>query len=1196
MYYLKLNLLVFLVFLFCMPLHAQTDPKQKAFEWVFGDLVKLDREMVQKVLNDTHGKRHYVDKDGDGKPEEVWFIDISPRHRADKRPVLVRVIDEKGNLRMGEEPGFAGCLYVADWNADGNVDGVIEYKDLDSDGDVDEMAIFFYNPGISKGLSVWWGRDDGDDNLMWYDIDYIYDQNVCQDLTHFGSDETFSLFAIQPEEKFWTPKIEIPFLFYDHDDDGYPEEVICVFGQEKAIYALRHSFDLDNDATIDSPRDFDVSMSAYAPGWTLGEHGMGNAFELILDPEKGGSYHLYPGAEQSETLTIRGIPTLPIIKRNAAQSFFKDIVWSRVLMTWDENDLNMGTGSKFERWEGVIPPSSEDKGFEFPAVGGPPCSPFNKRYELVLNPASANEFYFSPSDSRIHIKHSDRTWIKVDYDFDQKIDMYYLWTDTNKDGILDKIEVDIDGDGKFDDSWMLDVSSIQHVQWNFRDMNKVYAPVIVNETPLVYQLNSTLQQAVKTIRPDAEKAPAWEMIEHKFRTAPLSIENCERLLNSDASILYFMRIAADYDIAMLKKAYKNKTFWKKFDIARGKNDLQEMTRLINESFKILSVGDNYADWVNDLRMKPAPGKRTAWDNTWYPPNWGWESEKAAFRCYDGHFDLFGKRMDTLIFPVAVHEAMKSPGIYHTEKPWGMDIYHAGTTGGCGGLILYVDDIAYPVVRNKEGDPVFTGQLLKETPDTVSLQFTATGVGPKDAPYNVFITVSAISGRYDSPIEVRVEGASERSLKLGIGMNVLPTERYFMDKSLGITGVWGFHDPEIGWIGTGVIFPADRFLYTDERPEEHRVVLKYNPGETVRYHIQGDWLRAHRYPVAPGMKEWKEKLIKTVAIQKNTEEKNRNWEMKRNRILDSLQAAMGTLPSFKDLPSFDIQYRDSLKEEDYTRYLINFRVAENEYLPAYLYIPARKKEPNRKYPAMLALHQTMYWGKDDADGKTKNMGYARELAQRGYVVISPDFPGFGDLSNYDFQNDRYLSGSMKGIFNHIRCVDLLQTRDDVDPDRIGVIGHSLGGHNAMFVAAFDTRLKVVVSSAGWTEFEYYDIGQRAEIHGGKLGPWAQKYYMPLFRDKYHLNIDSIPFNFHEIISLIAPRWFFSNSPVHDDYFDVAGVKVGIDRAKEAYHFFNAEERLQIRYPIVGHDFPDEIRQEAYRFIDQAFQKVENQEKK
>ena len=314
----------------------------------------------------------------------------------------------------------------------------------------------------------------------------------------------------------------------------------------------------------------------------------------------------------------------------------------------------------------------------------------------------------------------------------------------------------------------------------------------------------------------------------------------------------------------------------------------------------------------------------------------------------------------------------------------------------------------------------------------------------------------------------------------------------------------------------------------------------------------------------------------------------DWEIKRNQMSDSVQAVMGPLPSLLQLPSFDVQYKDSLTEENYTRYTISFRVAENEYLPAYLYIPY-PKESHQKYPAMLALHPTGDLGKKITDGEGKaNRAYAKELAHRGYVVIAPDYPGFGDLSNYDFQNDRYMSGTMKGIFNHIRCIDMLQTMSYVDTERIGVIGHSLGGHNALFVAAFDTRLKIVVTSCGWTEFEYYDIGPAAdEQYGGRLGPWAQDKYMPLFRDKYQLNGDKIPFNFHEIIALIAPRWIFSNSPVNDSNFNVEGVKKGIDKAKDVYHFLDAENKLQVRYPIAEHDFPSETRLESYRLIDEIF---------
>ena len=845
----------FLASFFCGLVHAQTDEKQRALEWVFGDLVKLDPEMVEKVRNDTHGKRHYVDKDGDGKPEEVWYIDIAPRHNDNRRPLLVRVIDVNGNLRMGEEPDYAGYLYIADWNADGSVDAVVSYEDVDGDGDLDQMGMFYYDANF-EGVLVWWGIDHDDDNLLWHDVDYFYYQDPCQDFTHFGGNETFCYFLIRPGDKYWTPFYENPFLFYDLNGDGITDETIRNEGNGNAIYTLRHSFNLDNDATKDSPRDFDVSMTAHAPGWTLEQKVP--SFMGGFD-DKDNKYTLTMEPRHTEVLTIQGIQTLPILKRKEAPAFYSDVVWGRVLMTWDENDLNIAwTGPDIERWEGVIAAPSTDKGFEFPPVGGPNCGPFNKRYELVLNPASANEYYYSPSDSRIHIKNSDRTWIKVDYDYDQNTDMYYLWSDTDKDGILDKIEVDINGDGKFDDSWTLDVSSVQPVQWNYWDLSKYYAPVIVNETPLVYQLNRTVEKAAKTIRPDTEKAPAWTMIENKMRTEALSEELSERLLNSDASILYYMRIATDYEIARLKKVYGNKTFWKNFDLARGRNDIPGMVRLLVETFKITPATDNYSDWIKHLRKKPEPAKRTLWDNTWQPPNWGWESEKAAFRCYDGHFDLFAKRVDTLIYAVAVKDNC------HIEQSWGMDILHVGETGGCGGLILYVDNVPYPVRHNVDGDPVFTGRLVMETPDTVSLELTATGVGPKDAPYTVIISASAIAGRYDSPIEVTVEGKGERSLKLGIGLNVLTTERYFMDKTEGIMGAWGFQDPEIGWIGTGVIFPAERFLYSDDQPDEHRVVLKYDKGETVRYHIRGDWLRAHRFPVAPGVKEWQDTLIRTAA--------------------------------------------------------------------------------------------------------------------------------------------------------------------------------------------------------------------------------------------------------------------------------------------------------------------------------------------
>jgi dienelactone hydrolase len=325
-------------------------------------------------------------------------------------------------------------------------------------------------------------------------------------------------------------------------------------------------------------------------------------------------------------------------------------------------------------------------------------------------------------------------------------------------------------------------------------------------------------------------------------------------------------------------------------------------------------------------------------------------------------------------------------------------------------------------------------------------------------------------------------------------------------------------------------------------------------------------------------------------QKKPVKNKAEWQIKRQQVLDRMQQVMGKLPSLKKQPDLNVHLIDSIKEERLTRYTISFTVAENEILYADLYIPIQSGTPKR-LPAMLALHGTSALGKKSIGGGSPmaNRAYAKELAERGYVVIAPDYPGFGDLKDYDFEKDRYVSGTMKAIFNDRRCVDLLQARKDVDPERIGVIGHSLGGHGAIFAGAFDPRLKVIVSSCGWTLFDHYNVGNEAAKKQGKtLGPWAQALYMPFIKEKYHLDAAQMPFDFDEVIASLAPRAFFSNSPLRDANFDVAGVRKGMDNIAEVYRFLNVEANLAARYPDAEHDFPPKVRLAAYAFIDKILQ--------
>ena len=306
----------------------------------------------------------------------------------------------------------------------------------------------------------------------------------------------------------------------------------------------------------------------------------------------------------------------------------------------------------------------------------------------------------------------------------------------------------------------------------------------------------------------------------------------------------------------------------------------------------------------------------------------------------------------------------------------------------------------------------------------------------------------------------------------------------------------------------------------------------------------------------------------------------DWLIRRKQILAGMQEAMGHLPG-RDFALRGERIEETVEMDGFKRIKLSFLVEPGHRLYSYLFVPTDLKA-HEKRAAILALHPTWPTGKDDSAGLSgrKNRSYGLELAQRGYVVMIPDYPSFGDDKRYNFDTDGYVSGTMKGIYNHIRCVDYLCSLDFVDSSRIGVIGHSLGGHNAMFVGVFDPRIKVIVSSCGWTPFHDYK--------GGNISGWTSPRYMPLLKYKYNLDPDQVPFDFYEVVAALAPRAFYSNSPLEDDNFDVSGVKKAIPLARKIYELYGVEENLQVRYPHSEHDFPPQFRQEAYRFMDKILQ--------
>ena len=314
-----------------------------------------------------------------------------------------------------------------------------------------------------------------------------------------------------------------------------------------------------------------------------------------------------------------------------------------------------------------------------------------------------------------------------------------------------------------------------------------------------------------------------------------------------------------------------------------------------------------------------------------------------------------------------------------------------------------------------------------------------------------------------------------------------------------------------------------------------------------------------------------------------------WQNRRAEILRGMQEVMGRLPGDERRVPPGMKVEEEADAGSYLRQLITYQSEPESPTTAYLCIPKDVLAGKRKAPAVLCLHPT-----DNTVGHKVVVGlggrggrqYAAELAERGYVTLSPSYPHLADYYP-NLERLGYLSGTMKAIWDNIRGLDLLASLPFVDASRgFGAIGHSLGGHNAIYTAVFDPRITVLASSSGFDSYLDYYAGNEQNWYFGK--GWCQIRYMPMMSN-YRGRLEEIPFDFPELLGALAPRPFFVNAPLHDSNFQAESVDRCAAAATAVYKLLGGEGKLVVKHPDCEHDFPDEMRQEAYRVIDSVLRK-------
>ncbi|MGE5558583.1 MAG: alpha/beta hydrolase family protein [Bacillota bacterium] len=248
----------------------------------------------------------------------------------------------------------------------------------------------------------------------------------------------------------------------------------------------------------------------------------------------------------------------------------------------------------------------------------------------------------------------------------------------------------------------------------------------------------------------------------------------------------------------------------------------------------------------------------------------------------------------------------------------------------------------------------------------------------------------------------------------------------------------------------------------------------------------------------------------------------------------------------------------------------------EQVPAYF---IRPKENRDKTPVILFNHShggNYHVGKDEVLNSASYMhqkSYAEELAACGYSILCIDAWGFGERRGRTegeiFKEMLWKGQVMWGmmVYDSLKAVDYIFTRDDADVERIGTLGMSMGSTMAWWTAALDERIKVCVDICCMTDFQSLIESQGIELHG-------IYYYVPGLLKR---------FTAAQINSLISPRPHLSLNGIYDRLTPEKGLNIINEELKKAYQEDGAAECFELKKYPVSHLETMEMRAEAIRFL-------------
>jgi dienelactone hydrolase len=299
----------------------------------------------------------------------------------------------------------------------------------------------------------------------------------------------------------------------------------------------------------------------------------------------------------------------------------------------------------------------------------------------------------------------------------------------------------------------------------------------------------------------------------------------------------------------------------------------------------------------------------------------------------------------------------------------------------------------------------------------------------------------------------------------------------------------------------------------------------------------------------------------------------DWNAHRAKLRKQLLEMLGLdpIPEKTDLQA---TVTGTVEHDEFKVENVHFQSRPGLYVTGNLYLP---KKIDEKLPAILYV---CGHGASKQDGisfgnKVSYQHHGGWFARNGYVCLTIDTLQMGEIEGIHHGTHRYKMWwwlnrgyTPAGVeaWNCVRALDYLQSRPEVDGERLGVTGRSGGGAYSWWIAAIDDRIKCAVPVAGITDLQNHVVDGCVEGHCDCM---------------YMLNTHR--WDYAQVAALVAPRPLLISNTDSDGIFPLDGVVRVFEQARAIYTLCDARDKIALNITAGPHKDTQELQVHAFRWL-------------